>query len=104
MLVAHAFSPNPENKPEIDHIDGDELNNHAWNLRWVMRSENNRNRRLFKNNTTGFRGVSYRADRGKFRACVDVNKKRKVVGYYDTAEEADRKMEEYRQQIEYFKC
>ena len=39
-LVAAAFIPNPENKPCIDHIDGDRANNHADNLRWVTTKEN----------------------------------------------------------------
>ena len=39
-LVAAAFIPNPDNKPCIDHIDGDRANNHADNLRWVTAKEN----------------------------------------------------------------
>ena len=42
-LVAKAFIPNPDNKPEIDHIDGDPTNNHVWNLRWVTHAENMNN-------------------------------------------------------------
>ena len=42
-LVAAAFIPNPENKPCIDHIDGDRTNNHADNLRWVTAKENSNN-------------------------------------------------------------
>lgn len=42
-LVAAAFIPNPENKPCIDHIDGDRANNHADNLRWVTAKENSNN-------------------------------------------------------------
>lgn len=40
QLVAKAFIPNPENKPEIDHIDGNRQNNRADNLRWVTHEEN----------------------------------------------------------------
>lgn len=40
-LVALAFIPNPKNKPEINHIDGNPQNNHISNLEWVTRSENN---------------------------------------------------------------
>lgn len=39
-LVAQAFISNPENKPEVDHIDGNRENNCATNLRWVTRIEN----------------------------------------------------------------
>ena len=46
------------NKPmQIDHIDRVKLNNTAGNLRWVPKGLQMRNRRLFRNNKSGLRGV-----------------------------------------------
>lgn len=42
-LVAFTFIPNPDNKPCIDHIDGDRTNNKVDNLRWCTHKENANN-------------------------------------------------------------
>lgn len=52
-LVAQAFIPNPDDKPEVNHKDGDLTNNTADNLEWVTGSENQLHSRRVLGNWTG---------------------------------------------------
>lgn len=73
-------------KNQIDHINQDPTDNRIENLRDVTQAENQKNRTLYNNNTTGYLGVS--KHHGKYRARIRINSIEKNLGDYDTVEEA----------------
>lgn len=75
-------------KGVIDHVDGDTLNNKWENLRDVDRTVNNRNTKRQKNNTSGFRGVSWVKGRSKWQAYISDGSRRISLGLFDILEEA----------------
>jgi hypothetical protein len=73
---------------QLDHINGDLLDNRIENLRPCKAFENASNRKRFKSNTSGFKGVSWNTRNGRWFAYADANKVRTNIGYFDTVEEA----------------
>jgi hypothetical protein len=74
--------------PLVDHIDGDGLNNRRSNLRPATHIQNLQNQRRRSNNTSGHKGVSWDAPRGKWLARIQVDGARRYLGIFDTAEAA----------------
>ena len=93
-LVAIAFILNPDDKLCVDHIDENKTNNNLTNLRWATKTENGQNKGKNKNNTSGFKGVSYDKTKNKYRAVIKINEKRKHLGYFKTAKEASAEYDE----------
>ena len=69
-----------------DHIDSDGLNNRRVNLRLATRAQNNRNKRIQSRNTSGFKGVTWHKDRGKWRADIMLNGGAKFLGHFNDPE------------------
>lgn len=79
----------PLNKGEMaDHINGKSTDNCRSNLRVATRTQNNRNQRLRKDNTTGYKGVLWDPRRNRWFARIHVNGVRISSKYFRTPEEA----------------
>jgi hypothetical protein len=73
---------------DIDHRDLNKSNNKIENLRRASRSNNCMNTAIRSNSTSGYKGVSLRADMNKWRARITVGGKRRCIGYFETREQA----------------
>lgn len=86
-LVAMTFIPNTENKPEVDHINRNSLDDRAINLRWADRSEQTINRGVQKNNKLGIKNIRQNKE-GNYRVVIHRKKKKVFDKTYETIEEA----------------
>lgn len=75
-------------KGEIDHINGDTLDNRIANLRVASHAQNGHNQGLRRNNTSGVKGVSWDAERSRWFASITVNGKSKGLGRYEEFDDA----------------
>lgn len=73
---------------QVDHIDGNPLNNSIGNLRSVDGFANQRNRKMQYNNTSGHTGVCWDKNHSKWMARIGFNGKHKTLGYFTNLEDA----------------
>jgi len=72
----------------IDHVDGNPMNNRIENLRDVSQSENLHNRKMNKDNSSGFQGVYWHAQCQKWMAKIRVNNRLIHLGLFDDINDA----------------
>ncbi|HIF5760533.1 TPA: HNH endonuclease [Raoultella ornithinolytica] len=73
---------------DIDHVVRDKSNNKIVNLRKASRSMNCANVGLRSHNTSGYRGVSFNAQWGRWFAQIIVGGEKRFLGYFESAEKA----------------
>lgn len=73
---------------DIDHINGNPLDNRRSNLRHISHKDNSRNCKLSKNNTSGFNGVNWVKSKNKWRARIKHDYKNIFLGYFHDKEDA----------------
>lgn len=86
LIYLHQEIALPGDGLDVDHRDGDGLNNRRANLREATRQQNMANRSTHAGNASGYKGV-WRHGR-KFRASIQLNGKTVHLGGFDTAAEA----------------
>jgi hypothetical protein len=91
-LLATHFIPNPDNKPYIDHIDRNKLNNALSNLRWVNGTENNLNS---GGQDRDLHNIYYRKDRNVYRVWIQRYAIIHRLGQFKTIEEAKKVRDEW---------
>lgn len=87
-IMLHRVIMQANNGEEIDHIDGNGLNNQCSNLRFVTSSQNHMNHPLQSNNTSGYPGVTWDTINNKWRVTIKIDGKSKWIGRYVIYEDA----------------
>ena len=73
---------------EVDHIDGNGLNNTRKNLRLATKAQNMANSRKRSDNTSGFKGVCWHEQSGKWRAYIMVGGQQIYLGLFPNVDDA----------------
>lgn len=98
-IMLHRMILKPKNGEVVDHIDGNGLNNQKVNLRLCKQSENLRNKKHYKNNSSGVKGVYFNKQANKWIAQIGFNKKMIYLGSFINKHEAAQAYKEKSQKL-----
>lgn len=87
-VLMHRFIVGAEGDVQVDHKDGNGLNNKRDNLRPTDRPGNQQNQGIRNNNTSGYKGVSWNSNAAKWVAQICSRGRRRYLGLFLTKEEA----------------
>ena len=82
MIYMHRLINKTPKGMETDHVNRDKLDNRRNNLRSVTGTQNKMNTGLWKNNQSGFKGVSLDKTNGKWKVQICVNGENIILGHY----------------------
>ena len=88
LMMHNLVMNNDNNKVIIDHINHNVNDNRKSKLRTTTNCQNNMNHSLYKNNTSGCSGVTWKEKNNKWEVRISVNKKRYNLGLYSDLDEA----------------
>lgn len=87
-LHRHIMELDKGDKRVVDHINGNPLDNRKCNLRICTQAQNVMNRKINKNNTSGYKGVYYHKKNKNWIAKIQLNREVIYLGAYETVEKA----------------
>ncbi len=87
-LVALHYISNPDNKPQVDHINRDRQDNRVENLRWVTNIENNVNKEVICKSSSGHRNIHIDRRRNHYNFIKNYNGKQYNKSGFKTLKEA----------------
>jgi hypothetical protein len=88
LIYMHRFLSNVSPSKEVDHIDGNGLNNQKNNLRVCDGKQNQMNCKIYTNNKSGFKGVHLKKNTNKWIAQIYLNRRKHYIGLFFTKIEA----------------
>lgn len=88
IILMHRVIMDAPKGVEVDHVNGNKLDNRKENLRLCTHAQNMQNKKIYKSNIQGFKGLTFIKGTGNIRARINKNGKEINLGMFATAEEA----------------